>query len=320
MEQTLVNLDKIGFYTLSNKRALQSSVYSPLWRAELLLTPRCNFKCLYCRRLLFPELSREEAISIVDLWASDGLKNIRFSGGEPTLWRWLDELVDHSRNVGIGRIAISTNGSADYAFYERLTRLGVNDWSISLDAGCCSIGDKMSGGVIGAWDKVVANIRELSKLTYVTVGMVFTEENVADCLNAVLFADNLGVSDIRVIPSAQYNKALKLLPALDNDVLNRHPILKYRVNNIRAGVSVRGINEKVECRLVLDDMAVAGGYHYPCIVWLREGGKPIGNVSVTMRQERLEWMKNNNTLESPICAGNCLDVCVAFNKLAGNTL
>jgi hypothetical protein len=217
----------------------------------------------------------------------------------------------------VEHIAISTNGSASIGYYKALIDLGVNDLSISLDSGCCSIGDAMAG-TPGSWDKVVETIRTLSQLTYVSVGMVFTPANFDTCIEDVLFADSLGVSDIRVIPSAQYNKALAKLSELPASVLNKYPILKYRVEHIKSLVPVRGIRDSdtTYCPLVLDDMAIAGKWHFPCIIYLREGGEPIGKIGTEMRTERLEWYKSHNTHEDRICSGNCLDVCRDFNNKA----
>jgi MoaA/NifB/PqqE/SkfB family radical SAM enzyme len=86
--------------------------------------------------------------------------------------------------------------------------LGVNDFSISLDSGCCSVGKKLTGGIEGAWEKVVDNIREISKISYVTVGMVFTEDNIGTATEDIKFADSLGVADIRIISSSQYQNQL----------------------------------------------------------------------------------------------------------------
>ena len=107
-------LEDIGFYTLSNARAHNSSATSPLWRAELILTSACNFRCPYCRGLredLRGALSFEQASEIIRLWLAQGLKNVRFSGGEPTLYHRLDELIAMCRDGGVEHIAISTNGS-----------------------------------------------------------------------------------------------------------------------------------------------------------------------------------------------------------------
>ena len=83
-----ISLEQIGFYTLSDNRCKNASVSSPLMRCELVLTDACNFKCPYCRgqrKDLKKKLNLEEAKRVVDLWSSEGLKNIRFSGGEPTV-------------------------------------------------------------------------------------------------------------------------------------------------------------------------------------------------------------------------------------------
>lgn len=314
-----MKLEDIGFYTLSDDRAKNSSLISPLMRCELILTDKCNFKCPYCRGLrndIKGIMGLEKAKSIVKLWAEDGLKNIRFSGGEPTLYEGIVNLVEYTRNLGIERIAISSNGSAPKQLYKELIGAGVNDFSISLDACCSSFGEIMAGGIKGVWERVVDNIKELSSLTYVTVGVVLTEDNVKDLKNIVFFANELGVSDIRIIPSAQYNKMLIEAKNIDKKILNNNKILKYRVENILNNKHVRGIKETDSriCGLVLDDMAIAGDYHFPCIIYMRENGDPIGKVNKNMRKERYEWMLKHDSFADTICKNNCLDVCVDYNN------
>lgn len=307
-------LEDIGFYTLSNFRAAQASELSPLWRCELLLTGRCNFRCPYCRRVGGDDLSLYEAMDIVTLWAKQGLKNIRFSGGEPTLWTHLASLVSYARANGIRRVAISTNGSAQKALYRELLNRGVNDFSVSLDACCAQDGDRIAHGQPGDWGRVVDNIRYLASNTYTTVGVVFTEENEFTASDIVRFASSLGVHDVRVIPAAQRGVRLPILP-VSADLLAKHPILRYRYHNLLTGHAVRGLSEgdPARCPLVLDDMAVMGRNHYPCIIYLREGGEPIGEVGSNMRRERTLWFEHHNCLQDPICASNCLDVCRDYN-------
>lgn len=316
-----MKLEDIGFYTLSEDRARESSIISPLWRCELILTDACNFKCPYCRGLrddLRGSISYGNADRVISYWIEDGLKNVRFSGGEPTLWKGLDSLVRKCRDNGVEHIAVSTNGSASLGLYQNLIDVGVNDFSISLDGGCCAIGDAMTGGISGSWDKVVETIKFISSQTYLSVGMVFTERNIEQACEVVLFADSLGVSDIRVIPSAQYNRALRSLSFLSDEILSRHPILRYRINHIREGISIRGLRDTdtSKCRLVLDDMAVAGGKHFPCIIYLREGGDAIGSIGSDMRVERERWMNGHFPKDDPICRKNCLDVCRQYNNSA----
>ncbi len=316
-----MRLEEIGFYTLCDDRVKNQSSSSPLHRCELILTSRCNFHCPYCRPLR-PEcrgdIPLEQAQKTLDIWIKNGLRNVRFSGGEPMMYKGLNELVIQAKKGGAGHIAISTNGSFPLFMYTRLIDQGVNDFSISLDACCVSIGEKMCGGIKCAWNKVISNIRELSKLTYVTVGVVLTEDNINQVSDIIKFADGLGVADIRVISAAQFNKPIEALASIGDDILNRHPILKYRVTNFRSSKSIRGIcsGDCNKCHLVLDDMAVAGKWHFPCIIYLREGGNPIGEVGSTIRQQRAEWFASHDCHADPICKNNCLDVCVDFNNKA----
>ena len=314
-----MKLEDIGFYTLSDERARYASCESPLWRCELILTDACNFSCPYCRGLredCCGTMHTGRAMGIIGLWATMGLKNIRFSGGEPTLYKDLGKLIEYSRDSGIQRIALSTNGSADLEYYEQLIQLGLNDISLSLDACCASFGKKMNGGKERVWEKTIFNITELSKQTYVTVGMVFTPENVEQSKESIEFAHSLGVADIRIISSAQYNKAIKNLESLNENILNHHPILRYRVDNFRKRRNVRGIqkHDSNYCSLVLDDMAIAGKWHFPCIIYLREGGEPIGKVSDNMRTERFRWYLSHDSFKDNICKQNCLDVCIDYNN------
>lgn len=311
-------LDNIGFYTLTDARAKGASEKSPLWRCELILTDKCNFKCSYCRGLrddIKGTMPFNDAYKTVELWAKHGLKNIRFSGGEPTIYPNLTGLIEHSKTVGIERIAISSNGSAPSDYYKQLVEAGVNDISFSLDACCSTFGNKMAGG-INVFDVITNNIREMSKLTYATVGIVVTEDNLSELQKIINFADSLGVSDIRVISAAQLSKVIPTLSTVNESLLSKHPILKYRVENARAGRAVRGITDKdsKRCGLVLDDMAIACGYHFPCVIYMREGGDPIGRVSAGMREKRKDWYYRHNTHQDNICKNNCLDVCIDYNN------
>ena len=310
-------LENIGFYTLNDRRARDANINSPLWRCELILTSACNFNCPYCRGFREEDkrtISYAEAQYIVKYWASERLQNIRFSGGEPTLWPHLVDLVSYARSLGIRRVAISTNGSASLPLYLSLIQAGCNDLSISLDACCASTAETMAGKE-GVYDTIISNIEALSKITYVTVGVVLTDTNVVEVNKIVELSSSLGVADIRLIGSAQENEPLKALEVRE-EILARHPILRYRYDNVKSGRHVRGIRagDSGQCSLALDDMAVLNAYHYPCIIYMREHGRPIGTVGKTTRKDRENWVKSHDSFSDPICRKNCLDVCVDYNN------
>jgi len=312
------DLAEIGFYTLEDHRAKGASATSPLWRCELLVTAACNFRCPYCRGV--PEednrtLTWEQARRVLDLWIEGGLRNVRFTGGEPTMWHSIERAVHYCRGRGVGRIAISTNGSAGWDKYEALIDAGVDDFSVSLDACCSSTADAMAGLTVPL-DTILENIQRLSRHTYTTVGVVLTPENISEARSTILLAHSLGVADVRVIPAAQWQPGIADQLDLPRLVLDAHPILAYRMNRANNGRSIRGIGDSDtnRCPLVLDDMAVMNGKHFPCVIYMREWGQPIGRVGPNMREERRRWFADHDTHTDSICRGNCLDVCVDYNN------
>lgn len=322
-----MKLEDIGFYTLSDERAKNVDMNTDLQRCELILTSRCNFNCPYCRGMKKEDkgdMSVQMATDVVRLWGSHNLKSIRFSGGEPTIWKGLVGLVQYAKHLEITNIAISTNGSADLDYYLELIDAGVNDFSISLDSCCASTGNKMAGG-LNVFDKVISNIKALSQLVYVTVGVVLTDDNYHEVNDIIKFASDLGVADIRIIPAAQVSKKLSGV-VVDKEYLDKHKILNYRVKNFMAGHDVRGLKsyDNHQCPLALDDMVVMNGKHYPCVIHMREHGKEIGTIDANfnmhkIRRERAEWVKNHNCFADEICKNNCLDVCVDHNNKVMNT-
>jgi MoaA/NifB/PqqE/SkfB family radical SAM enzyme len=254
--------------------------------------------------------------NLLKWWGNARLKNIRFSGGEPTLIPYLPLAVLLAVDEGVERVAISTNGSASPKLYKELVRCGMNDVSISLDACCAGTGDMMAGKS-DVWKRVVDNITMLSELTYTTVGVVVTPDNASELKGIIEFADSLDVSDIRIVPSAQWNEFKTLDLNIHPEILRRYPILSYRIGNFLSGRNVRGMSksDNPQCPLVLDDMAVIGKDHFPCIIYLREGGHPIGCIySHRIREERRRWFECRNVFEDPICRRNCLDVCIDYNN------
>jgi len=314
-----MKLEDIGFYSLSDARAASVTWESDLQRCELILTDRCNFRCTYCRGIgedLRGDLPLEQAKEVIDIWASGNLRNVRFSGGEPAVWKDLLALVKYTRSFPcFEHIALSTNGSFPIAYYHELLLAGINDFSISLDACCSKTSDAMAG-VNSHFDHISEVIRYLSKLTYVTVGVVLDRQNKEELKDIVEYASSLGVSDIRIIPSAQSNHFL------DIDIETDLPILRYRITHLKQGRHVRGLSESDchKCHLVKDDMVVLHGKHFPCVVYMREQGPAIGDVYgktlAQIRQERKEWFERTDTHKETICKRNCLDVCIDHNKCA----
>ena len=315
-----MKLDNIGFPTMYDERARHADQTTPMIRCDMVLTDLCTFRCPYCRGLREDcrgSVSMETAKKVIDLWTENGgLRELRLTGGEPTVWKGLPELVRYAKAKGVQSIGISTNGYSDMSLYDELIEAGIDDFSISLDACDAEEGDRMSGGIKGSWKKVTDNIRSISKKANVVLGIVATADTADSLCDTIDFALSLGAHDIKLISASQYNQLLTSAAAVSDEIRAEHPLLNYRIGNMLKGRNIRGLreNDSHRCPLVLDDASFAGGYHFPCTLYMRERGNPIGVPSENMRQERYEWYRKHDALKDPICSAYCIDAFVEYNN------
>ena len=75
--------------------------------ARFYITYRCNSKCTYCNVwrdknfLNKTELSLEKAKQLIKECSEVGVKYIDFTGGEPTLYPFLAEVIEYAKSLGI---------------------------------------------------------------------------------------------------------------------------------------------------------------------------------------------------------------------------
>ena len=85
--------------------------------ARISLTDRCNFRCVYCMEpgdRFLPKmelLDLDEYTRLVDVLIELGIRTLRLTGGEPTLYPQLDELIEVVGAKGLDDLAMTTNGS-----------------------------------------------------------------------------------------------------------------------------------------------------------------------------------------------------------------
>lgn len=118
----------------------------PLRELRISVTDRCNFRCSYCMPkeifggdfVFMPReelLTFEEIARIARLFAEQGVKKLRLTGGEPLLRRDLERLIEMLASTdGITDIALTTNGAALPGKAHALKDAGLNRVSVSLDA------------------------------------------------------------------------------------------------------------------------------------------------------------------------------------------
>ena len=129
------------------------------------VTPRCNFKCVYCEPLSDTHSDPIGTVSVTDVdnvikaGASLGMNAVRFTGGEPLLRKELPEMIRNAKNTeGIDDIAITTNATLLKRRLPELLDAGLDRLNISIDAVDSDVFSELTrGGKIDqVWDGIAA--------------------------------------------------------------------------------------------------------------------------------------------------------------------
>lgn len=170
------------------------------YRMDLALTYRCNNDCDHCynaRSRRFPEMDLDHWKKVIDKVWNLRIPHIVFTGGEPTLYNGLVELVSYAENLGL-ITGLNTNGRklADKGFLDSLVEAGLDHVQITLESHDPGIHDQMVMAK-GAWAETVSGLKNvLASRLYVMTNTTLLTHN-KDSINETLqFLADLGVPTI----------------------------------------------------------------------------------------------------------------------------
>jgi cyclic pyranopterin phosphate synthase len=150
--------------------AVADSRGRPLLDLRISVMDRCNFRCPYCMpRETFGEgyrflpaaerLSFDEIARLARLFAAEGVRKIRLTGGEPLLRTGLADLVGELSAIpGISDLALTTNGVLLAQHAAELQAQGLSRVTVSLDSIDPATFRRLSGGFDGL-ERVLDGIR-----------------------------------------------------------------------------------------------------------------------------------------------------------------
>ncbi|KGF12170.1 molybdenum cofactor biosynthesis protein [Peptostreptococcus sp. MV1] len=109
---------------------------------RLILTEENNYPVMYSKQeeevnIIGQDdqaMTPDDFKAIIKFFADRGLKKIKFVGGEPLLYRHLEDLVAYAHDCGVADIGITTNGIGLGTRILNLKNLGLNSVNISLDS------------------------------------------------------------------------------------------------------------------------------------------------------------------------------------------
>ncbi|MBD3307523.1 radical SAM protein [candidate division KSB3 bacterium] len=346
------SLDTIGFYTISEQRAQHvSTLYrrqDPLAftivRAELILESQCNLHCRFCKGL--PPISHSrfsvDAVRrILQEWLPGGAQYIHLTGGEPTVYpRLLDVLKGITATGAIP--CMTSNGVAPFALYRDLIENGLRDIRISLHAHNARSYERITG-TGHAFKQVMENIRQLVRLrdqafpdVYIMINTCVMQETLPDLPRLLQTLMALQPNDIKPVAivqltgaelkSMQDYYAHEILPDLLEIVPpTQFPILRYRLPTLLT-TRLRGfpgnstpatLEATPHCFLMLDDRCVDAEWYYPCNIYLREQGPPLGSHqkddAQTVAERIWDFVQHHDVRHDPICRSCCPDVVREYN-------
>jgi mycofactocin radical SAM maturase len=157
----------------------------------------CNLRCSHCLSSsgepAVGELSREEALNLVEQLDETQVFQVNFGGGEPFMRPDFEEILDACHNKGI-MTCISTNGTLlDEARVARLATSRLVAIQVSMDGATRETCDAIRGR--GVYDKAIAAIKLLAATSIPTsINTVLTTHNAAEIPAMYAMARSLGVS------------------------------------------------------------------------------------------------------------------------------
>ncbi|HUE75834.1 MAG TPA: GTP 3',8-cyclase MoaA [Chloroflexota bacterium] len=159
------------------------------------LTDRCNFRCVYC----MPEenmtwiknekiLTQDEIVRLAGIFVRLGIREIRLTGGEPTLRAGLPDIIrrmNQLKSDGLDAVSLTTNGFRLEQMAGELADAGLTRINVSLDSLVRERFHQLTRR--DCLDKVLAGLEELEKhptISPIKVNAVaikgFTEDEIID--------------------------------------------------------------------------------------------------------------------------------------------
>ena len=170
------------------------------YRMDLALTYRCQNECAHCyneEKRKVEELPAEAWLGVIDRLWEIGIPHIVFTGGEPTMVKYLPDLAKRSEENG-QITGLITNGRklADNEYLKGLIVAGIDHIQVTLLSHRESVHDDLVCSE-GAWKETVAGIKEaLDQDVYLSTNTTIISQNLDDIEETVRFLVGLGVKNI----------------------------------------------------------------------------------------------------------------------------
>ncbi len=327
-------------------------------RITAFITHRCNLGCEYCngphltlkqgntaqkKQMLQNDLTITQFEHLLQQAQTNFIKHIHFTGGEATLNPDLPKLIEIATAFGI-LSSLTTNGIANSDLYRELIDKGLTEIRISIDSYSEEIFDSIVN-VRGSFQKVVQNIRLITALRdqfekdiFLVINACIGEANLEEIEHTLQFLISLNPNDIKFLVIAQdkrfvLGKRDEMLIARLKQALAKYPkdqfvLLREKIKRLFDPFATGLEDQKTQkimthCFIPMTERTIDSMHYYPCSIYLRYFGKPIGELTDTfeVQQEKImDFVRNHDCCQDPICLKNCTNCCRVFNTQTNQAL
>ena len=160
-------------------QSIKDGVDPKIRRVACFITDRCNFRCEYCNSDHTGNvMTRTKFLSMIHDYGNDAI--IHITGGEPSTVKWLYPLI---RLIGRAyRFHLNTNA------YIKPPSKHLKRLKVSLDSTDSEKWDKIVGKK-GAWERVVANIKEACSQTVVSITYTLSKKTFRNSIEFAKFCN-----------------------------------------------------------------------------------------------------------------------------------
>lgn len=305
---------------------------------DLYVTMKCNLTCDFCsvkagEYEFDEELSTQRLLDLITEAHGLGLKELHFSGGEPTLRDDLEQLVEHAHGLGLHTRVITNGYKLGLDRLKTLQARGLNDLMVSVD-GLEATHERMRGKRFSYQRalKVLEQARELGMRTRASTTAFI--ENRDDVLPLLRLFDAMGLDIYSVFLGSPLGRGQRFRR---DSILNAEQWRQLTGEIARAvhdeGLRIDVITEQgfqyadqppvdraalqgrgTGCATLMDsfDFLIlrSDGKLYQCVFFVPEGA-PIGDVRHAGLREQLEQARDT-ALYEPFTRAN--DRCVSCNE------
>lgn len=174
IEQTLDILNEMGLFDFSENKLKN------IKKVNISLTNKCNLECKHCCNQSSPRektnLQLDDWKLVIDKLSQFNLMEIVFSGGEPLILPFFEELIVYAKNkMPMTKFNLLTNATLIDHYDVKFFKNNFNIIDISIDGHDKESTDKIRG--YGVFDKVIKNVRLLKNNEFHNINLSFTQND-----------------------------------------------------------------------------------------------------------------------------------------------